>query len=135
MAEAFARRYGSDVIVASSAGLSPAAGNHPSTRAVMLEKNIDVADHVPRSVNDLDLRGYDLIVNMSGSRLPENLGVPVETWDVKDPIGCPDEVFRSTREDIEMRVMQLILRIRTGKFDAVKKCADSVDSGHVSSRQ
>lgn len=117
MAHALANKYGSDVMEASSAGLSPAFQTHAVTRAVLKEKNVDLGDHLPRRLADLDLSQYDLLVNMSGSKLPDRLPVPVETWNVADPMGKKDEVFRECRDQIEMLVMGLILRIRTGKFD------------------
>jgi protein-tyrosine-phosphatase len=129
MAEALARKYGSDCIVASSAGLSPALQTHAMTRAVLREKNVELGDHMPRNLADLKPKNYDLLVNMSGAKLPANMGVPVETWVVPDPFGRSDEAFRTCRDDIEMRVMQLILRIRTGKFDK------AIDSQAASSRQ
>jgi arsenate reductase (thioredoxin) len=119
MAEAFARKYGSDVIEASSAGLSPAMNVTTLTRSVLLEKNIELGDHLPRYFSDLSLSGYDLIVNISGQKLPSNLGAPVETWPVRDPFGGTTEDYRRAMEELEMLVMRLILRIRTGKFDAV----------------
>jgi protein-tyrosine-phosphatase len=117
MAEAFARKYGSDVIEASSAGLSPALNTHSLTRTILMEKNVDLGDHLPRRFRDVDLSKYDLIVNISGQRLPSNLGVGVENWDVKDPFGGTPEEFRRAMDQLEMLVMRLILRIRTGKFD------------------
>ena len=41
MAEAFANRYGADVLQAASAGLTPAYANAPLTQKVMLEKNMN----------------------------------------------------------------------------------------------
>jgi arsenate reductase (thioredoxin) len=135
MAEAMARKYGSDVLVASSAGLAPAPVSHELTRTVLAEINIDMGDHIPRRLSDVDLSRYDLIVNMSGSQLSGDLGVPVENWDVKDPYGRPEAEFRAARADIEMRVMQLILRLRTGKLTFNRKPAWAIDSGRPSSRQ
>lgn len=66
MAEAFANHYGSDVMRASSAGLSPALATSSFTRKVMLEKNVDIGNHLPRSLHELDIRNIDMIVNMSG---------------------------------------------------------------------
>ncbi len=129
MAEAMAKKYGSDVIVASSAGLSPALQTHVMTRTVLREKNVDLGAHMPRRLSEQKLSDYDLLVNMSGAKLPTNLGVPVENWDVADPFGHSDETFRACRDLIEMLVMGLILRIRTGKFDR------AIDSKAVSSRQ
>jgi arsenate reductase (thioredoxin) len=117
MAEAFARSYGSDVIDAYSAGLAPALNTHSLTRSILMEKNIDLGDHLPRRFRDLDLSKYDLIVNISGRKLPSTVPVPVENWEVEDPFGGTAEDFRNAMEKLEMLVMRLILRIRTGKFD------------------
>ena len=116
MAEALARKYGSDVFEVSSAGLSPATNTTPYTRTVLAEKNVDLGDHLPRRFRDLDLKEYDLIVNMSGSVLPKTIGVPVEDWPVDDPMGGSEDDFRQARETIEMLVMRLILRERLGKL-------------------
>jgi arsenate reductase len=116
MAEAMARKYGSDVLEASSAGLMPAITNTPFTRSVLTEKNVELGDHLPRRFRDADLKTFDLIVNMSGSPMPKNLGVPVEEWNVEDPMGKSEDEFRKARETIEMLVMRLILRARLGKI-------------------
>lgn len=116
MAEAMARKYGSDVLEVASAGLSPAMGNTPFTRSVLTEKNVDLGDHLPRRLRDFDLRSFDLVVNISGSPMPKNLSVPVEEWNVDDPMGGSEDDFRTARETLEMLVMRLILRARLGKI-------------------
>ena len=114
MAEGFARRYGSDVIVAESAGIGPAATVDPLTIKVMAEKNIDLSKSFPKSTMEVDPPSFDLIVNMSGFKLPA-IQTPVQEWKVRDPVGESEEVFRETANQIEQRVMQLILELRTGK--------------------
>jgi len=116
MAEALARKYGSDVLEVSSAGLTPQLSSHAYTRSVLKEKNVDLGDQIPRGFRDLNLSEYDLIVNMSGATLPSSIGVPVENWDVEDPYGGSEDDFRTAREVIEMAVMHLILRVRLGKL-------------------
>ena len=116
MAEALARKYGSDVIEPRSAGLFPGPTGHPLTRSVLLEKNVDLGDHVPKRLRDLNPRNFDLIVNISGSPLPGDFGVPVENWSVADPYGGTEEDYRRAREELEMLVMRLILRARAGKI-------------------
>ena len=135
MAEAMARKYGSDVLVASSAGLTPALNNHALTRSVLSELNIDLGEHMPRRFTDIDLSKFDLIVNMSGEKLTATKGVPVENWNVKDPMGRQAPEFRVARNDIEMRVMNLILRLRTGKLVLRTKPAWKIDLDPASSRQ
>ena len=119
MAEALARTYGSDVMVSSSAGLTPAGFTVPETRFVLMERNISLGEHLPRHFRDVDLTKIDVLVNMSGRKLPEvsHPKLRVEEWQVADPIGLSSDVFRTVCDDIEMRVMNLILRMRTGKFD------------------
>jgi arsenate reductase (thioredoxin) len=116
IAEALARKYGSDVLEVSSAGLSPQLSNHAFTRSVLKEKNVELGEHLPRRFRELNLREFDLIVNMSGSTLPVNVGVPVENWNVDDPYGGTEDDFRRAREVIEMAVMRLILNVRLGKL-------------------
>lgn len=114
MAEGFARTYGADVLRARSAGLAPAMTIAPLTHKVMLEKNIDIGDVCPKEFKSA-VDNADLIINMSGHELPLKTEVPVETWDIPDPIGESVEVFRQVRDEIEMRVMQLILSLRMRK--------------------
>jgi arsenate reductase len=113
MAEGFANRYGSDVLKASSAGLAPAQKIPADTVEAMSEMNIDVSGHVPHRYEPLEAADYDLVVNMAGFKLP---GPPapreVMEWDVNDPFGAPIEVYRTVRDDLEHRVMRLILNLR-----------------------
>jgi len=114
MAEGFARHYGSDVLTASSAGLAPLTSIVGETVEIMAEKGIDISAHVPRFYAPGKTRPFDIVVNMSGLPLP---GVPPHellVWDVKDPYRQKREVYRTTRDDIENRVMRLILRLRRG---------------------
>lgn len=117
MAEGFARKYGSDVIHAESAGMGPAASVDPLTIKVMAEKNIDVRTSYPKRTDEVRPETFDLIVNMSGLKLPQ-ISVPVEEWKVPDPVGKNVEVFRETANTIEHLVMRLILELRTGKRPA-----------------
>ena len=114
MAEGFARTYGSDVLQASSAGLAPAMAVAPLTHKVMLEKNIDIGNIYPKDFKTV-LGAADLIVNMSGYELPVKTALPMEQWEIRDPIGEGEEVYRQVRDEIEQRVMQLILGMRVRK--------------------
>jgi arsenate reductase len=114
MAEGFARTYGSDVLVALSAGLAPAMAVAPLTHKVMLEKNIDIGNVFPKDLESM-LARTDLIINMSGFDLPVKTTVPVERWEIRDPIGESEEIYREVRDQIEQRVMQLILTMRVRK--------------------
>lgn len=114
MAEGFARAHGSDVLEAQSAGLAPALGVVPLTHHVILEKNIDLGDCYPKEMEHVE-GAIDLIVNMSGYDLQRRGSAQVEVWDVRDPIGESDEVYRQVRDEIERRVLELIERLRSRK--------------------
>ncbi len=114
MAEGFARAYGADVLSAQSAGLAPALAVAPLTHKVMLEKNIDLGHIYPKSIDAL--RGdFDLVINMSGQKRPFETQVPIENWEVQDPIGEPEEVYRRVRDDIEQRILRLVLALRSSQ--------------------
>ncbi len=111
MAEAFARAYGADVMVAKSAGLYPADMIPSTTVQLMLEKNISLNGCVPKGFDQTGTN-FDLIVNMSGLPLGVALPVPVREWKVDDPIRLPEEQHRAVRDRIESLVQNLILEFR-----------------------
>lgn len=112
MAEGFANKYGQDVLVAASAGLAPAIHVAKDTLRAMDEKNIDLRDHFPKSLRQLGRAQFDLVINMSGELLLEPMPGPVREWKVADPIGTKYEVHCKIRDEIEARVMDLILELR-----------------------
>jgi protein-tyrosine-phosphatase len=116
MAAAMARKYGDDVLEVASAGLAPAGAPHPLTAIILAEKNIELGPHTPAPLRDFPLESFDLLINISGFALPPDFNIPVETWDVADPVRGSEADFQRTREELEMLVMRLILRARLGKI-------------------
>src|SRR5438105_12620274 len=104
MAEGFARAYGSDVMIAASAGVAPALMVAADTRRAMKEKNIALEDHFPKSLDQLSNVPFNLIVNMSGVELPD-MSAPVRTWKVRDPIGTKYDVHCAVQDEVEKLVM------------------------------
>ncbi len=112
MAEAFARSYGSDVLIPASAGLAPAIKIASDTMYAMAEKNLDLRDHFPKSIRQLGRSQFDLVVNISGTGLPPEVTVPIIEWDVEDPISLSYERHCEVRDVIERLVMNLVLDLR-----------------------
>jgi arsenate reductase len=112
MAEGFARTYGSDVLIPASAGVSPAPRIAPDTIRAMEEKNIDIRDHFPKSLRHLGRADFDIVINMSGFFLPESVGGRIVDWEVADPVFMEYSKHCEIRDDIEQRVMKLVLELR-----------------------
>jgi arsenate reductase len=116
MAEGFARAYGGDILVAQSAGLSPAPIVQPETKRVMAERNVRIDEQFPKGLEILAREQFDVIVNMSGQKLPLAPGAPgarVREWLVTDPIGQSDVIYKTVAGQIEGLVMRLILEMRS----------------------
>ena len=128
MAEGFARAYGSDVLVPASAGLGPAHRVAPDTIDAMQEKGIDLRDHFPKGIKHLGRIEFDLVINMSGSAIPETFRCEVREWDVEDPVYLRFEEHCVVRDEIEKRVMNLILELRR---DQKHPSLRPSGSGHV----
>ena len=112
MAEGFARTYGSDVLVSRSAGLAPATFISPLTVKMMAEKNIDLREHFPKDLGILSSEKFDVLVNISGNKLPGDMDIPVLEWKVEDPIGGKESLFREVCNQLEGLVMKLIIETR-----------------------
>lgn len=78
----------------------------------MEEKNIKVDDQYPKSLDSIEVPKLDLIINMSGVKLPKGLSTPVREWKIEDPMGKSEETYVVVRDQIEMSVMRLILELR-----------------------
>jgi arsenate reductase (thioredoxin) len=112
MAEAFARAYGSDVLVAASAGLTPAMSVAEDTMRAMLEKGLDLRDHFPKSIRHLGRAQFEIVINMSGFDLPDSVGTSIRSWDIPDPVYLNFDEHGEVRDAIERLVMTLILELR-----------------------
>ena len=114
MAEAFARTYGADILIPASAGLSPAMKIATDTLKAMADKNIDLRDQFPKALRHLGRSEFDLVVNLSGSSVPEDLAsrTKVLEWEVDDPVFMKYDQHCEIRDEIEKLVMSLIIDLR-----------------------
>jgi len=97
---------------AASAGFSPASIVQPLTKKVMEAKNVNLDEHFPKDLEHVPLSGFDLIVNISGKKLPTRMPMEVRDWTVEDPMGKTEESYLVARDAIEHQVMRLILDLR-----------------------
>ena len=97
MAEALAKHKGHE---AQSAGTSPGGAVAPEAIEVIGEKGIDMGGQYPKSVDDIDTRGFDRIISMGcGVECPR---LPMDDdWGIEDPHGGDVAFYRRTRDKIE----------------------------------
>ena len=114
MAEAFANAYAPDMVEALSAGLKPARHVSRRTLAVMREKNVAVDEHPPRSLADLELDSFDLIVNLSGRALPRT-SAHVLAMPLPDPARGDLDLHRQVRDSVERVVRTLLVKLQSAR--------------------
>jgi protein-tyrosine-phosphatase len=83
------------------------------TKYVLAQRNVRIDDQFPKGMEILLREPFDVIVNMSGERLPLAPGAHVREWPVRDPIGEPESVYIAVAGQIEALVMRLILELRS----------------------
>jgi arsenate reductase len=111
MAEAFARQYGKDKVVALSAGVKLAEKVNPIVVQVMKEKGIDISANKPKLLTTNMAEEADLIITMGCSVekiCPAPLFKKVIDWNLEDPKGKPIEKIREIRDEIEKKVTKLL---------------------------
>ena len=112
MAEAFARMHGAGKIDPFSAGSRPSGRINPRAVAAMKEKGYDLSTHLSKSLAEIPQEGYEYLVTMGcGDECPFIPAAHREDWDLPDPRLLGDAEFNRVRDDIEVRVLDLISRL------------------------
>ncbi len=115
MAEAFAREYGKDVFIASSAGNKPVDKVNPVVVEVLKEKGIDISGNKPKLISFQMANDSDLIITMGCNDqgiCPGPFFKPTIDWKLEDPKGKPIEKVREIRDQIESQVKELVNKYR-----------------------
>jgi arsenate reductase len=112
MALAFFNRLAGDRAVAYSGGSEPADQINPAAVAVMAEKGIDITSEYPKHWTDEMVEAADVVVTMGcGDTCPLLPGRRYVDWTLPDPAGQPMDVVRPVRDEIEVRVRDLLLSL------------------------
>ena len=116
MAEGWAKKLGSDVLEAYSAGTENYPEVKPLAVQVMEEAGVDMSDHHPKLLSST-LAEVDILVTMGCN--VECPYVPCrhrEDWGIVDPSYGPIEDYRKTRDIIKEKVEDLIQRVKNGEI-------------------
>lgn len=95
-----------------SAGTTPAERVHPEVVDVMRELDIDLADRTPRKLTRELAELADVVVTMGcGDECPFVPGRRYLDWELDDPKGRRIEEVRATRDEIAVRVRELVAEL------------------------
>ncbi len=116
MAEGWAKKLGSDVLEAYSAGTENYPEVNPLAVQVMEEAGVDISNHYPKLLSDIPAE-IDILITMGCN--VECPYVPCrhrEDWGIVDPSYGPIEDYRKTRDIIKEKVEDLIQRVKNGEI-------------------
>jgi arsenate reductase (thioredoxin) len=92
-----------------SAGTEPGSRVHPEVLAAMQEIGIDLSTATPQKLTDELAREAQLLITMGcGDKCPYMPGLRRDDWPLPDPKGRPMDEVRAVRDDIKVRVAELI---------------------------
>lgn len=113
MAEAFFNKLAGDRYEGRSAGTIPADHPHPEVVASMLDEGIRL-DDAPGTMLTQEMTDEAVRVIGMGCAVEEAcpaLRVPLEDWELDDPKGKSPEEVNSIRDQIEIRVRNLVAQL------------------------
>jgi protein-tyrosine-phosphatase len=115
IAEAYFRKYVGNNITCSSAGTTPAGKINPDAITVMKEVGIDLSANKPKVLTNEIVDHSSVIINlgcMDRNSCPAALlERSMEDWGIEDPAGKSIEKMREVRDQIELKVVNLIRQL------------------------
>ena len=114
MAEAFFRKYAPEAYEPLSAGTRQASEVHTIAIQAMKEVGIDISKQRPKDITEDMMRNSSKIVNMGGMDkdwCPTVFVPNLVDWGIEDPKGTSIEKIREIRDEIEVRVKDLITKL------------------------
>ena len=110
MAQAFVESLGRGCVVAESAGTMPAERVNPVVVEAMRERGILIGDAKPKLLTPEMVDEVDRVVTMGCSVEKECpwFSLPADDWGLDDPEGKPIERVREIRDEIEVRVKDIL---------------------------
>jgi arsenate reductase len=118
MAEGFARSLGGELVQVYSAGTNPSGVVSEDAIEIMRELKIDISGLTSKGLDAVPVAEMDIVVSMAPAPartlVPRGFeGVAID-WKVQDPVGRSLGVFRRVRDDLHVRVTDLVDQVRRG---------------------
>ena len=109
MAAGWLTALAGDAVEVRSAGSLPADEVNPAAVAAMAEVGIDISAQRPKVLTTGAVEASDVVVTMGcGDACPYYPGRRYEDWVLDDPAGQDLEKVRAVRDEIRVRVEQLV---------------------------
>ncbi|HMG01894.1 MAG TPA: arsenate reductase ArsC [Edaphobacter sp.] len=101
-----------------SAGTEPGERVHPVVLAIMRELEIDLSHAKPQRLTEELAKDAQLLITMGcGDKCPYVPGLRRDDWSLRDPKGLPMEEVRVIRDEIRLRVQELVRREQIQRAD------------------
>jgi protein-tyrosine-phosphatase len=98
-----------------SAGSAPGDEINPVVVEAMEELGVDLREESPKPLTDEVVRAADVVITMGcGDACPVYLGKRYEDWELEDPAGKDLATVRRIRDEIDVRVRQLVDELAEG---------------------
>jgi arsenate reductase len=112
MAAAFLAYLSQGRIEVRSGGSTPAEAVNPAAVEAMAEVGIDVSAQTPKMLSVEAVHASDVVITMGcGDSCPVFPGKRYLDWKVDDPAGRSVEAVRTIRDEIELRVRDLLAEL------------------------
>jgi arsenate reductase (thioredoxin) len=95
-----------------TAGSDPAEEINPAVVEAMSEVGVDLSEEFPKPLTDEFVAAADAVVTMGcGDACPIYPGKRYEDWELEDPDGKDLETVRRIRDDLDLRVRNLLVEL------------------------
>lgn len=112
MAAGFLQHLAGDRIDVRSAGSAPREAINPVAIDAMAEVGVDISAGEPKLLTADSVKQADVVITMGcGDACPIFPGKRYEDWELDDPAGQPVEGVRPIRDEIRLRVEQLVMSL------------------------
>jgi len=112
MAAGYLTHFAGDRIDVLSAGSEPGDQINPMAVQAMAEEGIDIARAVPKLLTTEAVKVSDVVITMGcGDACPIFPGKRYEDWELDDPAGQDIDSVRPIRDDIKLRIQNLVAEL------------------------
>lgn len=109
MAAGYLRHLAGDAVDVLSAGSAPGSSVNPVAVEAMAEEGIDISAAIPAMLTTHSVSEADVVITMGcGDACPVFPGKRYEDWVLDDPAGQGIDSVRMIRDEIRVRVSELI---------------------------